>query len=105
MEDFVKTLNITSEGTIPEEVLNAIRARLEEEERIHYKKIRSDKLNISFPSYLYGPEYILKILKESGFHKKTKDKISPWEKFLDSIIKGNKEAYGDKRLDCCKLNN
>lgn len=105
MEDFVKTLNITSEGTIPEEVLNAIGARLEEEERIHYKKIRSDQLNISFPSYLYGPEYILKILKESGFHKKAEDRKSPWKKFLDSIIKGNKEAYGDKRLDCCKLNN
>ena len=104
MEDFMKTLNITSEGTIPEEVLNAISTRLEGEKRIYFKKVRSDQLNISFPSYLYGSEYILKILKESGFHKKAEDKKSSWNIFLDSIIKGNKEAYGDKRLDCCKLN-
>jgi hypothetical protein len=105
MEDYVKTMNITSEGTITEEVWNAIKTRLDVEERIQYKKVRSDQLNISFPSYLYGSDYILKLLKESGFHKKAEDKKSPWKKFLKLIIKGNKEAYGDMRLDCCKLNN
>ena len=104
MEDLVKTLNFTSEESLPKEVWNAIQTRLKREKDVHYEQVRSNQVKISFPSYLYSSEYILNLLQDSGFHRKSKDKKSLWEKLLNPIIKGNMEAYGDQPLECCKLN-
>ena len=70
MDDFVITHTFTSAGQIPDEVWNAIRAGQEVKEGVSYKKAGPDQVSVSFPAYLYTPEYISGIVQKSGFKEK-----------------------------------
>lgn len=104
MEDFVKTLRFSSEGSIQKEVWNAIQSRLNSENGVKCELINSNQLSLSFPSHSYSNDYISNLLQESGFRRKSKARRSVWERLLNNIVKGNKEAFGDQHLECCKLN-
>jgi len=104
MEDFVITLNLTSAGEIPEEVWNAIGNALGSKEGVSYKKINHDSFSVNFLSYQHSSEYILDIVKKTGFKERKKEKKSLWRRWIDSIVSDTDSSLGSRRLDCCSLN-
>ncbi|MEQ8554813.1 MAG: LDCC motif putative metal-binding protein [Cyclobacteriaceae bacterium] len=104
MDDFVITHTFTSAGQIPDEVWNAIRAGLEVKEGVSYKKADPDQVSVSFPAYLYAPEYISGIVLRSGFKEKPEEKRSFWKTILDFLASDTDNSFGTRRLDCCSLN-
>ena len=104
MEDFVRTLNLTSAGEIPEEVWHAITVGLSSKEGVSFIRTDLDSFSVDFLSYQYSPEYIRDIVRKAGFHEKAKEKRSLWRRWLDSIVSDTDSSLGSRRLDCCSLN-
>ncbi|MEQ9221244.1 MAG: LDCC motif putative metal-binding protein [Cyclobacteriaceae bacterium] len=104
MEDFSKTLNLTSDGEIPGEVRNAIYTKLESMKEVDFKWTSLNSLSINFKSYQYSPEYILDIIKKTGFKENVKEKKSFWKRWLESMANDTDSTFGTRRLDCCSLN-
>ncbi|MEQ8879774.1 MAG: LDCC motif putative metal-binding protein [Cyclobacteriaceae bacterium] len=104
MEDFVRTLNLTSAGEIPEEVWNAVTNCLISKEGISFKITDHDSFSVDFLSIQYSPEYIRDIVRKAGFREKAKEKKSLWKRWLDSMASDTDSTFGTRRLDCCSLN-
>ena len=104
MEDFGRTLNLTSAGEIPEEVWHAITVGLSSKEGVSFIRTDLDSFSVDFLSYQYSPEYIRDIVRKAGFHEKAKEKKSLWKRWLDSMASDTDSTFGTRRLDCCSLN-
>ena len=104
MEDFSRTLNLVSTEEIPEGVWNAIENSLGSKEGVSYKRNSQNSFSIKFPSYQYSSEYILDIVKKTGFKERKKEKKSLWRRWIDSIASDTDSSLGSRRLDCCSLN-
>ncbi len=80
-----------------EEVLHTVNG-------VNYVWINATSITFDFYIQLVDEVYIKKVLVKAGFLFKEKRITNFFSRFIDKLAKENKKTYGDKKLDCCDLN-
>jgi len=62
-----------------------------------------NEIKIEYSAFKIAREYICKTLLNNGFKTAQPKKKNKFLRFLDKLIKTNKDKYGNKKLDCCDL--
>lgn len=70
-------------------------------EEIYFK---GNEIKVKYSAFKIAKEYIIEILENNGFKKVKPKKKGVFQRFLDKLIKTNKDEFGNKKLDCCDLN-
>lgn len=104
MNDYLKTRKYESEKMMNynkqkmlEEILHTING-------INYVWINSTSITFDFYVQIVDEGYIKKTLIKAGFLFKEKSARNSFSRFIDKLAKENKKTYGNKKLDCCDLN-
>lgn len=106
MEEWIQTLNIPVESSFPIELRNKLNTSMNHFTGIDSWHWEDDNLEVFFNPYEVSENTILENLKMKGLkllEKKGSSKKG-WKKFLSKMEKSNKKNFGNKRLDCCDLN-
>ena len=104
MEDFTQTLQLTHEGIIHDRLWNKIQLALGKKEGIVVKRTGESGLKVSFLTYLYGKEYLIQLVKDTGFIEKVQPKKNILKRLLEKLAADNKTSFGNRRLNGCDLN-
>ena len=104
MEDFTQTLQLTHKGDFPDQLWVKIKTALGTKEGVVVKRNGVSGLQVSFPTYLYGKEYIAQLIKDEGFIEEVPPKKNIFQRLLDKWATDNESSLGGSRLDCCDLN-
>lgn len=71
---------------------------------VNIVELSTDHVKLEYYPQLYSEGYLEQELKQLGVSlKKNANKKGFFKRMLDKLAKDNKEAFGDKELDCCKL--
>lgn len=70
-------------------------------EEIYFK---GNEIKIKYSAFKIAKEYIIEVLENNGFRRAKPKKKGVFQRFLDKLIKTNKDEFGNKKLDCCDLN-
>lgn len=81
MEEWIQTLDIPHEDVISKVVLNQITAELQKHDGVDSWVFEEDRIEIFFNPYVENEKNLLSALEKS-----------------------NKKNFGNKKLDCCELN-
>lgn len=67
-------------------------------------ELSSDYVKLEYYPQLYSEGYLEEQLKQLGVSlRENTNKKGFIKRLLDKLAKDNKETFGDKELDCCKL--
>lgn len=80
-----------------EEILHTING-------VNYVWINSTSITLDFYVQIVDEGYIKETLIKAGFLFKEKSASNSFNRFIDKLAKENKKTYGNKKLDCCDLN-
>lgn len=70
-------------------------------EEIYFENVY---LHVRYSVFKIAPEYIKEILSSNGYNEEQPAKEGLFKRFINKLIKTNKDEFGDKKLDCCDLN-
>jgi hypothetical protein len=83
---------------------NKVKELLNELPGIEEIYFESNYIKIKHAVFKIAKDYIEEVLEANGFRKFRPKKESVFKRFINKLIKTNKDEFGDKKLDCCDLN-
>lgn len=105
MRDFDKTVKYRFNKSPEEAEISNLQHKLNELEGIDSFEITDEGIFIEYLPFKHSKESLEVTLKEFGYPVtiEKKKRKGLFARFIDNLAKSNKEAFGNKKLDCCEL--
>ena len=105
MEDYSRSMTFDFQKQLNQRDLEHLKTRLVKVVGVESFDITPDSLRVEYVPFLIAEDSITGIIRQTGFPVKTGEKKKGViRKFLDKLVKSNRETFGNKKPDCCNLN-
>ncbi len=106
MEEYINYLKYKSHSESSVNALESSKSALLKKPGILEVSVVDNTMVIGFNTYAMSEEELTTIMNDTGLEPyPAKEKKRLFASWLDNLAKTNKENFGDKRLDCCDMNN
>jgi len=103
-EDYLKALTIETSEKMNYFHLDLIEEKVNSMKDVELIRWHPTYFKVTYYPHEYSVEELVDEFKRMGIKIKKQQKVKWINKLLHTIIKENKQAFGENRLDCCDLN-
>ncbi|NOZ48107.1 MAG: hypothetical protein GXO79_15220 [Chlorobi bacterium] len=104
MEEYKSTV-FYLEKPLLETEKQKIKVLIEKTEGIQSFNITNELISLNYNSFILSKNFLQQLFSKSGILFKTEnEKPGFFTRIIQNMINENKQAYGNKKLDCCDLN-